>query len=172
MNPENQLTADRDAGLVALRDSGRVMAAPAEFFSMLGYAAASFGGEVSAVLREVGEVWGRADAERFGHECADPGNLLVDRFSGACSDRLAGRGFGRTFIREIQDAAVIELSAPPPHSTDLLAGWFAIILTGCVGVPLSCETGDDPFVGLKVVPADQAENADDGYRNGIENSEP
>lgn len=163
MNPGNQLTADRDAGLVALRDSGRVMTAPAEFFSMLSYAVASFGGEVPAVLREVGEVWGRADAERFGHECADPGNLLVDRFSGACSDRLAGRGFGRTFIREIQDAAVIELPAPPPHATELLAGWFAAMLTRSVELPLSCrsgEIGNEPRAVLEVVAAEREDDAE------------
>lgn len=160
MNPEIPFTIDRDAGSVNLRDTGRVMGAPAEFFSMLCYSVASFGGEVPVVLREIGEVWGRADAAHFEHECADPGNLPVDHFSDVCSDRLAGRGFGRAFIQEYQDAAGVELPAPPPHATDLLAGWFAAILTRCTGFPLSCEIGDGPFVGLKVVTAVREENAE------------
>lgn len=161
MNPENQFTADRDAGSVILRDSGRVMAAPAEFFSMLSYAVASFGGEVPAVLRDIGEMWGTADGERLERDFPDTADLPITRFSGICSDRLDDIGLGRNAIEEVQEAALINFEALPPHARELLAGWFSSLLTRFAGFPLVCEghlTGDGLQAALKVSADERAES--------------
>lgn len=148
MNPEIQLTTDRDAGLVFLGDQTRVMAAPHDLFSMLSYAVASFGGEVAEVAREIGEEWGNAAVREL--EQSLPSEPPVRRFSDACSERFAVMGFGRADIAERDGLAVIETRDSLPLSEDVLGGWFSSVVSRFAEFPVVFERdGESPALAVK-----------------------